>query len=474
MTSLTAPSYESSDRHTSSMDFWRRIVLRAGGAFLVVLLGALWYARGLLARLAPLELALLGAIAISLGMIVVGAFVLGVIVPTVSRPAESLADIAEGIASGDLRREVTTRGRGGIRRLSSAIERMLAELRTLASALRDSSSETAALAAEITTGAEHMASAAQEMAATSSELSRQSTEMASTIQHMANDASRLVGIADELSEGAHEGVARNTRLRELAVVNRERLDESRGELETLAAEVEGSAAAVEALAAASEEIRAFVTFVQKMARQSKLLALNAAMEAARAGEQGQGFAVVASEVRRLAAGAAEAAERTEALVKGVLAGVADSRASSARAVETVRGVLVTTEEAQRSFAEVAETAVEVEAWTARIDTAAATSRTLVVAATQGLDELARGTESFAAAMEEVAASSQEQSASTEQIAAAATALATASGRLATLVGTFQVEGRDDAEDAPVAPVPPAASQAAERRQAILKPALGAV
>jgi methyl-accepting chemotaxis protein len=444
MTSPALPAARPAPRE-DSVRMWRRITFRVGGLALLVLVGATWSLRGLLLSLAPAQAGTLLLIAACVGVLALGGFMLAFVVPTVSRPAERLADVAEAIAEGDLTRSAGQMGRGGIRRLSTAVDRMQLELRTLARALRDSSAETAALAHEISTGAEHMAGAAEQMAATSNELSRQSTEMAQTIQRLANDAGAMAGISEELSAGAHEGVERNARLRELSIENRRRLDASTHALETLAGEVQSSAAAVEALAAASEEIRAFVGFVQKMARQSKLLALNAAMEAARAGEHGQGFAVVASEVRRLAAGAGEAAERTEAVVKGVLAGIAESRTSSTRAVATVTTVLEATREALHSFTLVEEGVAEVEAFTAAIDAAAGEQKNLALESTRGLDELSRGTEAFAAAMQEVAASSQEQSASTEEIAAAAQSLSKASEKLSQLVATFRTEGDDEVE-----------------------------
>src|SRR5205823_5944801 len=153
---------------------------------------------------------------------------------------------------------------------------------------------------------------------------------------------------------------------------------------------EASAAAVESLAMASEEVRSFVTLVQKLARQSRLLALNAAMEAARAGEHGHGFAVVAEEVRRLAAMSSDAAERTERVVAGVLHGVAESRSTSERTVLTVRSARSATEQGSRSFGDIEKTLAAADAWTASIQRAVSDTTALVREMRARLDALASG------------------------------------------------------------------------------------
>lgn len=357
-----------------------------------------------------------------------------------SAPARELAEAAEAVAAGDFAVEVSRMTSDDeIGRLNRAVSAMVAELRRLAQAISVSARETSGMSLEITAGSEEMAATAGEIANTASDLSAQSTLMAESISSIAEAAGTLRSLAASLDEGAREGVARNSALRSLAVENRAGLDTTDESLRGLMADVSASEDAITALSDASEEIRTFVTLVRKLARQSKLLALNAAMEAARAGAQGAGFAVVASEVRRLAAMSTDAAERTEVIVRGVLHAIDASRESTTRAVATAADVRKATLKASESFADIERAVAEAELWTAAIEETATTTSRLVVDMTQQLESLAGGTESFAASMEEIAASSEEQSASTQEIAGAANQLGSAAERLSKIVGGLRTD-----------------------------------
>lgn len=392
---------------------------------------------------------LLVGLAVSLAAASSAIVVRFIVSPRVGREISELADVAESMADGDLSQRFERDAQGGqVGRLARAMGRMSDELAQMATLMHTNAGETVRRSTEITGGTEHMAQAASAIAETASTLSLQSTEMADTIRLLSVDAARLNTLAANVSAGAADGIARNQRIKALATESHELLDESARRLDALVADVQASARATDLLAAASDEIRGFVSLVQKIARQSKLLALNAAMEAARAGEQGEGFTVVANEVRRLAQSAAEAAERTDRLMQELIAQMETARETSVRSLTAVETVRTATQHGRQTFTQV-EVAVEAaDQWASTMASSAAAGNTLAAEITEKLDTLTAGTTSFAHAMHDVAAASQEQSASTEEIAAAANALVAAADQVSGAAKAFGVRkgGAPDARE----------------------------
>jgi len=115
---------------------------------------------------------------------------------------------------------------------------------------------------------------------------------------------------------------------------------------------ESSGAITAKLAVLSEKttnINSVVTTITKVADQTNLLSLNAAIEAEKAGEYGLGFAVVAMEIRRLADQTAVATYDIERMVKEMQSAVAAG----------VMGMDKFSEEAERGAREVREVSGQV-------------------------------------------------------------------------------------------------------------------
>ena len=151
--------------------------------------------------------------------------------------------------------------------------------------------------------------AAHGLAESSTSAARAASSLAASARETDSDARALVAHGGELREASERLFTAYTTMdrtvRQAVGIARDALSAAR----ICAASAAASYGSLQQLEAAACEIQEFIGLARKIAKQSKLLALNAAMEAARAGEHGSGFGVVAAEVRRLSRASSEASDK---------------------------------------------------------------------------------------------------------------------------------------------------------------------
>jgi methyl-accepting chemotaxis protein len=104
------------------------------------------------------------------------------------------------------------------------------------------------------------------------------------------------------------------------------------------AQADATRGCVEAMAGLSRTVSEVTQMIDAIAKQTRMLALNANIEAARAGDAGKGFAVVANEVKQLAHQTADATHTIGQKIGEMTGMVAESVASLQRLVGTIASV----------------------------------------------------------------------------------------------------------------------------------------
>lgn len=233
----------------------------------------------------------------------------------ISRPITFLTLVAEKVAHGDLggAMNLARRGEGGeggaklaaakdeTGDLYRAIMGMVENLRRLIGEVKDSNAELLACAGEIGSTAKSQEGTVQDFGSSSNEIAAAVKEISTTAKELTDTMSNVSESARQTGEAAGE--------------SRGYLDEMRGGAEDLSQATRSISDKLSVITERAANISNIVTTIAKVADQTNLLSLNAAIEAEKAGTFGLGFAVVAREIRRLADQTAVATLDIEQMVR---------------------------------------------------------------------------------------------------------------------------------------------------------------
>lgn len=225
---------------------------------------------------------------------------------TIARPLGSriteVVSVAENVAGGDLSRNLPDTDDGDeLGKLQNAIHVMVDNLSLLVRQIQSSG-------VQITTSTTEIAASGRQLEATVAEQLASTNEVTATARQIATTSMHVVRAMEEVKTQA-------TTTADAASHSQQDLDRMETVMRDLVSATAAITSKLDVMHEKANNINTVVTTITKVADQTNLLSLNAAIEAEKAGEYGTGFAVVAREIRRLADQTAVATLEIEQMVK---------------------------------------------------------------------------------------------------------------------------------------------------------------
>ncbi|MDO8752348.1 MAG: methyl-accepting chemotaxis protein, partial [Anaerolineales bacterium] len=272
-------------------------------------------------------------------------------VQVLQRNVDVIGGVVTAAANGDLTGHITTEGGGAITSLGQGVQQMIDSLNALVTQVQHSGLQLASSATAIAATSRQQEATVAEQAASTNEIVTTATEISATSKELVATMNEVSNVAAGAAGAAENGRAGLNKM-ELTMKH---IVDAAGSISSK----------FEVLNEKANNINTVVTTITKVADQTNLLSLNAAIEAEKAGEYGFGFSVVAKEIRRLADQTAVATLDIEQMVKEMRSAVSAGVMSMERFSEQVRHSVNDVREVSAQLTQIIE---QVQALTPRFET----------------------------------------------------------------------------------------------------------